>query len=212
MARGVAGKLVLLVLLALLAGGAWLFRGLIPGPWQREAVIREVSEQGAVAAEAKLRRLRADGDTVRLTGIEFTSYLRYRMAQRFTQDVEFPTVSFHGENVRVAGRLPKDRIPEPDLRQLGAGADFIPDTADVEVEGRLRMLAPGRGALRVESASFAKFPVPRDRFLPVLDRIGGMDEPGLERDEVAFQLPSGVGEAWVEDGMLVLAPHSRRSG
>jgi hypothetical protein len=62
----------------------------------------------------------------------------------------------------------------------------------------------------VEAATFQKFPIPRDQYLPVLDRIGGMDEPGLERDEVAFQLPPGVGEARVENGMLVLAPGARR--
>jgi len=209
--RGVVGKLILLILLAALAAGAWMFRGLIPGPWQRETVITEVSEEGAVAADAKLKRLQENGDTVRLSGAEFTSYVRYRMANRFaTGDLELPTVSFEGETVKVAGRLPKDRIPPAQLRQLGAGADFIPDTADVGVDGSLRMLAPGRGALKVQAASFARFPIPRERYLPILDRVGGMDEPGLERDEVAFQLPPGVGAARVENGMLVLAPAERR--
>lgn len=209
--RGVVGKLILLVLLALLAGGAWMFRGLIPGPWQQERVVTEVSEEAAASAEAKLERLRNEGDTVRLSGAEFTSYIRFRMAERFsTGDIELPTINFEGETVKVAGRLPKDRIPERDLRRLGAGADFIPDTADVGVDGRMRMLAPGRAALKVESASFAKIPLPRERFLPILSRVRGMDEPGLERDEVAFQLPPGVGAARVEGGMLVLAPGARR--
>lgn len=204
--RGVGGKLVLLVLLAVLAGGAWMFRGFIPGLWQ-ERVVTEVSEEAAQSAERKLQRLRTSGDTVRLSGAEFTSYIRFRMAERFsTGDVELPMVTFNGETVQVVGRLPRDRIPERDLRRLGPGADFIPDTADVGVNGRLRMLAPGRAALRVEAASFQKFPIPRERYLPILDRIGGMDEPGLARDEVAFQLPRGVGDAHVEDGMLVLAP------
>lgn len=208
--RGVVGKLILLILLAVLAGGAWVFRGLIPGPWQRETVITEVSEEGAVAAEAKLDRLREDGDTVRLSGAEFTSYIRFRMADRFaTGDIELPVVNFEGETVKVAGRLPKDRIPEAQLRQLGPGADFIPDTAEVGVDGNLRMLAPGRGALKVQSASFARFPIPRDRFVPILARVRGMDEPGLADDEVAFQLPPGVGAARVENGMLVLAPGAR---
>ncbi len=210
MARGVVGRLFLLVLLAAVAAGAWTFRGLIPGPWQRDPVITEVSEDGAVAADAKLRRLREEGDTVRLSGIEFTSYMRYRMAQRFAADIEMPTVAFSGDQVRVAGRLPKDRIPQAQLRQLGRAADFIPDTATVEVGGGIRMLAPGRAALKVTSVSAERLPIPRDRYLPVLDRIGGMDEPGLERDEVAFQLPPGVGAARVENGELVLAPPQGR--
>lgn len=208
--RGAAGRLVLLLLLVGVGAGLWFFRGLIPGPWQRDPVITEVSEEGAIAAEAKLERLRNDGDTVRMTGIEFTSYMRYRMAQRFAADVEMPTVAFEGDQVKVAGRLPKDRIPESQLRQLGRAASFIPDTATIEVGGGLRMLAPGRAALRVSSVAAERLPIPRDRFLPVLDRIGGMDEPGLERDEVAFQLPPGVGSARVENGELVLAPAERR--
>jgi hypothetical protein len=209
--RGVIGKLFLLALLAVVAAGAWTFRGLIPGPWQRDRVHVEVSEAAAEAAERKLERLRTEGDTVHMTGVEFTSYIRFRMADRFaTGDVELPVVTFQGQTVKVAGRFPRDRIPEAQLRQLGRGAEFIPDTADVAVDGRIRMLAPGRAALKVESASFARIPVPRDRFLPVLDRIGGMDEPGLERDEVAFQLPPGVGSARVENGELVLAPAEGR--
>jgi hypothetical protein len=209
--RGVIGKLILLVLLAVLAGGAWMFRGFIPGPWQQERVVTEVSEEAAVSAERKLERLREEGDTVRLSGAEFTSYIRFRMAERFsTGDLELPNVSFEGETVKVNGRLPRDRIPERDLRRLGPAADFIADTANVAVDGRMRMLAPGRAALKVESVKFEIVPIPREQYLAVLDRVGGMEEPGLERDEVAFQLPPGVGAARVENGMLVLAPGTRR--
>ncbi|HEX2206674.1 MAG TPA: hypothetical protein VHG93_03275 [Longimicrobium sp.] len=204
------GKLILLVLLAVLASGAWMLRGFIPGPWQQDRVVTEVSEEAAASADRKLERLRTEGDTVRLSGAEFTSYIRFRMAERFsTGDVELPSVSFEGETVRVDGRLPRDRIPERDLRRLGPGADFVPDTANVGVSGRMRMLAPGRAALRVEGVRFETLPIPRERFLPILNRVRGMDEPGLEPDELAFQLPRGVGAARVEDGMLVLAPDAR---
>ena len=74
----------------------------------------------------------------------------------------------------------------------------------------MRMLAPGRAALKVEAAVVQNSPSPASSTCRVLDRVGGMDEPGLERDEVAFQLPPGVGAARVENGMLVLAPGARR--
>jgi hypothetical protein len=209
MARGVAGKLALLIFLVVVGAGVWTFRGFIPGPWQRDPVVTEVSEEGAEAADAKLERLRTAGDTIRLSGIEFTSYLRYRMAPRFASDIELPTVAFSGDQVQVAGRLPRDRVPESQLAQLGRAASFVPDTMTVEVGGGMRMLAPGRAALRVTSLAVERLPIPRDRYLPVLDRVGGMDEPGLERDEVAFQLPPGVGSARVENGELVLAPAER---
>lgn len=188
-----------------------MFRGMIPGPWQQDRVVTEVSEEAAASAERKLERLREQGDTVRLSGVEFTSYIRFRMAERFsTGDLELPNVAFAGETVKVNGRLPKDRIPERDLRRMGPVADFIADTANVSVDGRMRMLAPGRAALKVESVKFEIVDIPRDKFLPILSRVRGMDEPGLERDEVAFQLPPGVAAARVENGMLVLGPGPRR--
>jgi hypothetical protein len=200
--RGVVGKLFLLVFLALLAGGAWFFRGLIPGPWNRPPVPMAVSEEAAVAAEEKLKRLRQDGDTVHLSGVEFTSYLRYRMAGRFASDIELPAVTFDADQVNVAGRFPKDRLP---AKEVGRAMAYLPDTADVAVNGTLRTLAPGRAALKVSSASFARIPIPRDRLNQVVDRVRGLDEPGLGVDEVAFQLPPGVGSARVENGHLVLA-------
>ncbi|MBB4634388.1 hypothetical protein [Longimicrobium terrae] len=202
MARGAGGKVLLLVLLALVAAGLWTFRGLIPGPWQRSRVVTEVSEAGAVSADEKLKRLREDGDTVRLSGIEFTSYVRYRMAQRFAQDLETPIISFEGEKIRVDGRVPKDKLP---LEKFGAAAQFVPDTADVMVDGTMRMVAEGRAALRVQDARFAKVAVPRDRYLPLLKNLRLPTDTQLAEDEVGVQLPPGVGSARVENGELVLA-------
>jgi len=201
MARGVAGKLIGLVVLVLLGAGLWFFRGLIPGPWQREKVL-VVSEEAAVSTDEKLRRLREEGDTVRLSGIEFTSYLRYRMADRFTREIELPSVDFVGDRIRITGRFPSDRLP----RGVGRARDFLPDTADVVVNGSFRTLQPGRAAVEVESASFARIPVPSREFPGVLAAAGRRDEPGLGEHEIAFPLPPGVGNARVEAGQLVLAP------
>jgi hypothetical protein len=206
MARGAGRRLVLLGVLLVAAGGLWFFRGLIPGPWNRPVVHTEVSEEAAASADEKLGRLRADGDTVRLSGVEFTSYVRYRMAERFSLDLETPVVTFEGATIRVDGRVPKERIPVGQLPR--AARSFVPDTADVAVSGTLRTVGPGRAALRVESASFVRMPVPREQYLTLLDRVAP-DEPGVADDELAFQLPSGVGAARVENGSLVLVPGRR---
>lgn len=203
-----AGRtLAVLGVVAVAAAGAWYFRGLIPGPWNRAPVHTEISEAAADAAEEKLVLLRSEGDTVRLTGVEFTSYMRYRMAERFAVNVELPVIAFEGETVRVDGRVPKDRIPVERLPR--AAARFLPDTADVAVSGSLRTVAPGRAALRIESASFARVPVGRDVYVPLLDRVIP-DEPGVRDDEMAFQLPPGAAAARVENGHLVLSPPDRR--
>lgn len=203
MARGAGRSLALLGLLAVVAGGLWFFRGLIPGPWNEPPPPAEISEHAADVADAKLARLRTDGDTVRMSGVEFSSYVRYRMVERFALDVEAPTVAFEGQTVRLDGRVPKERIPVDRLSR--AARSFVPDTAEVAVSGSLRTVAPGRAALRIESASFARVPVGRDVYVPLLDRATA-DEPGVREDEIAFQLPAGVASAEVRAGELVLFP------
>lgn len=202
-----AGRaLAVLGVVAVVAVGAWYFRGLISGPWNRAPVYTDISEEAADAAEEKLARLRADGDTVRMSGVEFTSYMRYRMAERFALNVEMPVITFEGETVRVDGRVPRDRIPLERLPR--AARAFVPDTADVAVSGSLRTVAPGRAALRIETAAFARVPVGREVYVPLLDRVVP-DEPGVREDEMAFQLPAGAGGARVEAGELVLTPTER---
>jgi hypothetical protein len=194
-----------LIGLGLLAAGAWTFRDRIPGPWQEKEPV-EVSPAAAASADEKLARLRSGGDTIRLSDVEFTSYLRYRFQEQLAGQLEAPTVDFEGEQVTLSGRFPTDRLP--DSRQVRALQEFHPDTADVHVAGGVRTLSPGRVALRVDNASFARVPVPAEVIPEALGRVGRRDEPGLGPNEYAFSLPPGVGSARVEAGQLVLAPAS----
>ncbi|HEX8692170.1 MAG TPA: hypothetical protein VF746_07115 [Longimicrobium sp.] len=198
--------LALIGLAALLAGG-WYFREHIPGPWRKKEPVA-VSPEAARSAEEKLERLRSDGETVRLSDVEFTSYVRYRYQDAFSGQVSDPAVDFEGDRVTVTGRFPTDRLP--DTRQTRAIREFLPDTADVKVSGGLRTLGPGRAALRVDNASFARVPVPADVYPDVLKSAGRRDEPGLAPNEYAVPLPPGVGSARVERGELVLSPPAGR--
>lgn len=197
-------------LLALIGLGTLLFLGYkfrdrIPGPWQHKpAAAMQVSEAAAQSAEEKLARMRSRRDTVHLTDVEFTSYLRYRFKDQFTDQLDAPTVQFTGDTLTLNGRLPTDRLP--DTREVRSLRDFLPDTADVRVRGQLRSLGPGRGAIRIDNVSVAKVPVPRDVYITALKRVGGATQPGLATDEYPFALPPGVGSAKVEGGQLVLAP------
>ncbi|HET7233498.1 MAG TPA: hypothetical protein VFJ16_26035 [Longimicrobium sp.] len=197
-------------LLALIGLGTLLFVGYkfrdrIPGPWQDKAAAEMVvSQEAAQSAEEKLARMRGSRDTVHLSDVEFTSYLRYRFKDQLTDQLDAPTVQFTGDTLTLNGRLPTDRLP--DTRDVRAIRDFLPDTADVKVRGQLRTLGPGRGAIRIENVSVAKVPVPREVYMTALRRAGAGTEPGLGRDEYPFRLPPGVGSARVEGGELILAP------
>jgi hypothetical protein len=206
--RSGGGFLVGLLLVLLLAGGGWfLFRdrilGLLGGG-RPEATA--VSQEAAAQAEEKLARLAEDGETVRLNDVEFTSLMRYRLRDRIPGDLESPAVAFRGDTVRLMARVPSDRLP--DVPELGAARAFLPDTADVDIVGRLAPLRNGRAAFEVQRITFAGIPVP-DRLYPqALERMGRRDEPGLSPSAYAFPLPTGVGAAKVEGGELVLTPAS----
>jgi hypothetical protein len=191
--------LLLLVLVAMLAGAAYVFRDLIPFLPAVDDTPAEVSEATAASAEAKLAGL-ASGDTVTLTATEFTSLLRYRYRGSIPGDLLDPAARFENGEVHLSGRIPTDRLP--DVPQLQSARAFLPDTADVAVNGGLRTLAPGRGALKVRTFSFARIPVPHD----VVVKHLGRREDGLAEDEVALRLPEGVGAVEVRDSLLVLAP------
>jgi hypothetical protein len=196
--------LLVLIAVAALAAGAWLFRDLIPGLGRSEPEVTAVSPEAAEQAEKKLERLRSSGDTVHLNEVEFTSYIRYRAPSQFTEQLESAQVDFEGEKVTLSGRLPTDRLP--DTRQVRALRGIMPDTADVRVSGGIRTLQPGRAALRVDAVSFAKITVPSEVYLEALKNAGRRDEPGLGPNEYVIPLPPGVGSARVEAGQLVLSP------
>jgi hypothetical protein len=203
---GILRNLLALVGLAALLVAGWMYRDKIPWRWkQGSAAPTEVSEAAAESAEKKLERMRSSGDTIHLTGTEFTSYLRYRFHDQLASQLDAPTVAFSGDTLMLQGRLPTDRLP--DTRELRGVREFLPDTAEVRLRGNLRTLGPGRAALRIGSVSVARVPVPHDVFPDALKRLGRADEPGLGADEYPFRLPPGVSSARVEAGELVLAPN-----
>ena len=108
------------------------------------------------------------------------------------------------ENARLRGRFPTDRLP--DTEEVNRMRAFLPDTAEVVVRGSIRTVEPGRAAVRVDNASFARIPIPAGEIPGVLERMGRGDQPGLAPEEYPFPLPPGVGSARVENGQLVLSP------
>lgn len=208
MARRRGGGLLAGMVLVLLLAGGWLFFrddvARLMGGGRPAATA--VSQEAATQAEEKLARLAEDGETVRLNDVEFTSLMRYRLRDRIPGDLDSPAVSFRGDTVRLMARVPSDRLP--DVPELGAARAFLPDTADVDVVGRLAPLASGRAAFEVQRITFAGIPVPDRFYAQALQQMGRRDEPGLSASAYPFALPNGVGAAKVEGGELVLTPAS----
>jgi hypothetical protein len=191
----------LIGLVGLLVLALWVFRDRIPGMAQPRPPVEGIGPAAAEAAQAKLRRLVQSGDTVHLTEAEFTSLIRYHLPGLAGPLLE-PSVDFVDNTFFLNGRMAVDQLP--DDPQLENVRRVLPDTADVVMQGELRTLVPGKVALRVSSASFARIPLNEAFVRMALRRFGKRDEPGLREDEYLFTLPAGVQTARVEAGELVL--------
>lgn len=198
------GCFAAVVVLLLLAGAVWYFRAdVLRLARGGGAEPTEVSPEAAAMAEDKLERLE-EGDTVRLSGVEISSMVRYRYQDRLPGGMETPTVAVAGDAVIFRGRLPTDRLPPaPELDRVRA---FLPDTTDVEVSGHLRVVEPGRSAFEIEQLTVEGFPIPSHFYPTILERLGLGSEPGLPPHAFAFPLPGGVREVRAEGGTLLLIP------
>jgi len=183
----------------LLALGVWVFRDRIPMLAQPRPPVQGIGPEAAQAAQEKLQRLSQSGDTVHLTEAEFTSLIRYHLPGLAGPLLE-PSVDFVDDTFFLNGRFPTDQLPS-DLEDMRS---ILPDTADVVMQGELRQLGPGKVALRVHSASFARLPLNDGFIRTALRRFGNRGEPGLQDNEYPFTLPPGVQSARVEAGELVL--------
>ncbi len=203
--RGAVGLVVLLLLLVVVGALAWIFRddlGRLVG-WGGQTAV-EVSPEAAAQAEAKLERLRTQGDTVQLSTIEIASLARYRYAGWIPDVLQDPTLSMAGDTLVLGGKIPTEQLPQvPELERVRM---FLPDSAQVEISGHLRTMVPGQAAFEIHEVSVARVPLP-SRFYPdLLRRIGRRDEAGLPPNAMPLGLPEGVGSARVEDGFLILTP------
>jgi hypothetical protein len=206
MNRGSGARVFGAVLLALVVLGvaAWVFRDDLLRRFTSEPQYTEVSPEAAASAEAKLRRLRENGDTVRLTDVEIASLLHYQVGTQFPGLVENPTASFHGDTMRLGGRVPTRHLP--DLQDFERLRPFLPDTTRIDLEARLSTSEPGRAMIEIDAVSVAGVPVPERYYPSVLNGIGRQDEPGLPGNAIAVRLPEGIGTARVSGGHLVLTP------
>ena len=192
----------LLVLLLLAGGAAWWFRDSLPFLDRDERI--EVSPEAAAVAREKLERLRSGGETVRLSGVELSSMMRYGSPEWTPVGLRDPEVRMSGDTMVVGAIIPTDRIPShPDLDRVRS---LLPDSARLEVTGNVRPLGAGRAALAVHQVEFAGIPIPERYYPPMLERLGRSDEPELAPTEMALPLPPGVSQVRVEDGYLLLIP------
>ncbi len=207
---GCLRRIVSLVVLAALAFLAWHYRATIMARWQRFRGAPPAAEAPSVdvqrSAQAKFAAL-APGQPagrVALSGDELQALLRTRFAGVLPRWVDSARIELEGEQVRLSGRVPVDRMPE--MKSLGEVAGLLPDTTEVAVKGQVIPLGRGRIALAVDQVSAAHVPLPRrlvPRILAGLKK-GQPAEASAPADALILPLPRTITSAYVRGDSLIL--------
>lgn len=205
--RGCTRSVGCVVLLALLAAGAWMARDSI-GDWMGRLELRasgEPSERLAGHAEDRLNSIARDGidDEVRFSEAELQSLLTYRSGPALPAGIEDPQVDVQDTIVVLSARLRPDSLDgfsAPDALRSTMG-----DTTRV-----IAGLVPSRGGpgetwLRVQSLQIGAFVVP-PLMLPAVVRSLEQQGVGVRNGAIVVPLFPGVDEVRLDGDDIVLVP------
>jgi len=210
---GCARRIVVLVLVVLVAGGAWFFRDSLREKWRDVRGVApepEPSRELADVAHSKLEALKnGSSDRAALSAAELESLLLFEYRGVLPAFLDSPQVKMHEDQLQLRARVPIDKLPRMD--GLGEAASFLPDTADIMVAGKLIPLDSGRVAFGVDEVTASRFPLPGRMVPRALQQMGRRDEPGLPADAMPLRLPSGIAAAYIRgDSLYLLARPPRQ--
>lgn len=196
-----------MVVLALLAAGAWIARDSI-GDWMGRLELGasgEPSERLADRAEDRLNRIAREGltDEARFSEAELQSLLTYRGGPALPPGVEDPRVDVQDTVVVLSARLRPDSLDgfsAPDALRSTMGDTTRVIAGLVPSKG-----GPGETWLRVRSLQLGAFVVP-PLMLPVVVR--SLEQQGARVRDGAIVIPlfPGIDEVRLDGDDLVLIP------
>src|SRR5512134_60352 len=168
-------RLIVLAVLVVLAGLAWLYRDRIVAAWREARGLREEplvpSEALADAAGARIDSLTGGRlERAAFAEVELQSLLQYRYAGIMPGFVDSARVELDGDRMRVSGHVPLDRLPSGGA--LDEVAAVLPDTTEITLTGTLLPLEQSRVALAVNQVTAARIPLPRRIVPAALERLG----------------------------------------
>jgi hypothetical protein len=209
------GRLVLVLLVLVLLAGLWLYREPLRERFQTATGLEEVEPEAASAeladaAETKIARLRSGDETsVALSAAELESLLRFRHRALLPAFVDSPTVRLDDGRLRLRARIPTEQIPV--LDGLGRAAELLPDTASVEVNGRLFPLDSARATFAIDGIQIADIPLPARLIPRMLEQLGRSEDDRLPADALPVPLPPGAQAIYVRGDSLVLVARAANS-
>lgn len=208
-------RLLGIVVLALLATGAWLFRNEIaravkPGV----AEVREALGAGAgtgIPDPKALARARDkvdsmhgwNADSVMLSASELASLLVAGLPREVSERLDSVSVQLGEGRLIVSARLETTQIP---AEALGPLAGALQPWERVSAEGAVVATEPGRAEWRVESLSLRGFTLPTE----ASRRLVEYSLPGARKGAVVFGLPKGVTGLRIRPQAVVLYRGEKR--
>lgn len=194
----------LLVVLLLFAG--WAYRRELAGMWRfwRNGPAQEAPVTGTATAAGLARATDLvdslngwRADSIVLTAEELASLLQAGLggaAARYLDSVE---VTLGTDHVTVGAMLATEAIPG---RALGPFKGLVRPRERVRVGGRLAVLGPESGALRVDAVSLRGIPFPTAMIGRFMSTSLGASDDGT----VKFQVPQGIRDLKVRPSGVVL--------
>ncbi len=217
MIRSIGGRL-LLALLAAVAVLAWTQRDQLPAmrEWATSLFERteligpagEPSEEMARRVERKLESLLNDdgGTTVRFSGSEVQSYVKYRLASRLPPGFTDPEVAINDSTlalrVLVQLQVLQETMNVDALRQL------LGDSTSLEAEFEPDIASPGVAEVEVISLRAGAFPIP-PLAIPLVLREAGLSTRGGMSRAVTFPVEPAVTGIAVREGNLEVTTEAR---
>jgi len=196
--------LVFVVLLLLLGG--WAYRRELKGMWHfwRSAKATEAPVTGYASAQAlakatdlvdSLNGWRAD--SIVLSADQLASLLQAGLGGAAARYLDSVSVTLGTDEATVNASLATEAIPR---QALGPFRHLVRDREQVSVGGKLAVLGPATGELRVESVKLRGLPFPTALIGRFMSASLGAEPDG----SVQFKLPHGIRDLRVKPSGVVL--------
>ncbi len=194
----------LLVTFFILAG--WAYRRELAGMWRfwRSDAPKEASVTGSASAAGLARATDLvdslngwRADSIVLTADELASLLQAGLGGAAARYLDSVQVTLGTDHATVQAMLATEAIPR---RALGPFRRFVRARERISVGGRLAVLGPEAGALRVDAVSLRGLPFPT----AMIGRFMSTSLDASEDGTVRFQLPKGIRDLKVRPSGVVL--------
>lgn len=194
----------LLVTFFILAG--WAYRRELAGMWRfwRSDAPKEASVTGSASAAGLARATDLvdslngwRADSIVLTADELASLLQAGLGGAAARYLDSVQVTLGTDHATVQAMLATEAIPR---RALGPFRRFVRARERILVGGRLAVLGPEAGALRVDAVSLRGLPFPT----AMIGRFMSTSLDASEDGTVRFQLPKGIRDLKVRPSGVVL--------